>query len=68
MINEKHSYRIQNAFDGHQDSFWYEIHSDGTELNSYCKARAQAKVYDGATIQRHIGMIRDYKNAKLVEV
>ena len=68
MVDTSKSYRIKNNFEGSNDSFWYSIHSNEKELNSNCQNQTDATVYNGTTINKHINVIREYKNAKLIMV
>ena len=72
-INEKYFYRIINNFEGSkngtgQDCFWYVISSNKKDLHSCCINEKEATIYTGAEIIENATLIREFKNAKLIQV
>lgn len=68
LVDPKCSYRIKNNFVGSENSFWYSIHSNNTELNSNCQLKQHAKIYLGSEIIENSDVIKQYSTAVLMEV
>lgn len=68
LVDSVSYYRIKNNFPDSGDNFWYNIHSNGEELNSHCQSRDQAQVYRGAEIIYYADAIKGHSNVVLIKV
>lgn len=66
LIDKDFSYRIKVS--NTDSNFWYFLSSDQQELNAHCITEQKAEVYKGSVILENLALIRQYTNAKPIQV